>query len=304
MSSDVAGGALQVVAADVEQEWRRAGLSGGFLARHLQTSEQLGFGVDRVLPLASVVKVPLALVVLDEIASGRLDGAQQVRLDPAERTPGPTGLSVFAHPSSVAVEDLVTMSLAVSDNAATDALLALVPPDVVTTRLRRWGWHDLTVRHPLHELYTALGRLPERTRSDLRELAVSASTQGGGHVLPQLDVAHANAGSAGALVELLAAVWGDRVGAPGVAARLRGAMGHQLVSPRLGVELASDLTTLRSKTGSFLNLRHEIGVVTTAEGDQVAIAALAVSSVPAEQQPEADATIGAGARMAVEALTA
>lgn len=304
MSADVAGSTLQVVATDVEHEWRRAGLTGGFLARHLGTSQQLGFGVDRVLPLASVVKVPLALVVLEEIATGRLDGASEVRLDPGERTPGPTGLSLFAHPCSVAVEDLVTMSLAVSDNAATDALLALVPPDLVTTRLRRWGWHDLTVRHPLHELYTAVGRLPERTRSDLRELAVSAATQGGGHVVPQLDVAHANAGSAAVLVELLTAVWADRVGAPGVAARLRAGMGYQLVSPRLGAELVSDLTTVRSKTGSFLNLRHEIGVVTTAEGDQVAVAALTVSSVPAEQQPEADATIAAGARMAVEALTA
>lgn len=304
MSADASGSALQVVAADVQQEWRRAGLTGGFLARHLGTSEQLGFGVDRVLPLASVVKVPLALVVLDEIASGRLDGARQVRLEPGQRTPGPTGISLFTHPCSVAVEDLLTMSLAVSDNAATDALLALVPPDVVTTRLRRWGWHDVTVRHQVHELYAALERLPEDTRSDLRALAVSAATQGGGHVVPQLDVAHANAGTAAALVELLTAVWADRVGAPGVAARLRGAMGHQLASPRLGVELVSDLTTLRSKTGSFLNLRHEIGVVTTADGDEVAIAALAVSSVPAERQPEADATIGAGARMAVEALTA
>nr|WP_269449971.1 serine hydrolase [Auraticoccus cholistanensis] len=273
------------------------------MARHLDSSEQLGFEVDRAVPLASVAKVPLALVAYDQIVAGQLDPAQPVELRPEERTLGPTGLSLFEHPCTVAVGDLITMALAVSDNAATDALMRFVPPAEVTRRMRQWGWHDITLRHHIHELNTAVADLPDHVRSQLRELAVRAATGGGGHVVPQLDTSHANTGTAAALVRLLEAVWTDRVSVPAATARLRRTMAHQPSHRRLGAELISDLTSVVGKTGTFLNLRHEIGVVTTADGDRVAVAALTVSSVPAGEQPEVDAAIGAAARVAVEALT-
>ena len=84
-----ASGALVRVAADIAQDWRRSGLAGGFVARHLDSGSELGFDVHRVLPLASVVKVPIALVVLDRIARGVLDPGCAVELDPVLRTPVP-----------------------------------------------------------------------------------------------------------------------------------------------------------------------------------------------------------------------
>lgn len=291
------------VAADVRTDWTRTGLHGGFLARHLATGAQLGFDPTRPLPLASVVKVPIALVLYDLIDHGELDAAMPIRLEPAVRTPGPAGLSLFQHPCTVAVADLIIMMLSISDNAAADALLDLVPPDRVSERLAGWGWHDLTVRHLIRELYQAMAQLPDASLPHLLELAVGATTRGGGHALPQLDTSHANAGTAGVLVELLDAVWTDRVSTPRATAALRAAMGHQRSRHRMGAELISDLTRLHTKTGTFLNLRHEVGVVTTAQDEQVAIAALTVSSLAVDEQPEADAAIGAAARAAVEALT-
>lgn len=120
-------GALLEVAADIQLDWSRTGLQGGFLARNLADGAQLGFDIDRPLPLASVVKVPQALVLLDRIDQGDLDPGQRMLIDPEERTPGPAGLSLFTHPSTVAVGDLITLALSISDNAAADALFRLVP---------------------------------------------------------------------------------------------------------------------------------------------------------------------------------
>jgi len=68
----VAGdGALLEVAETIAADWAALGMRGSFLARRLDTGDQLGFDVETPVPLASVVKVPLALVVLDRIAAGR-----------------------------------------------------------------------------------------------------------------------------------------------------------------------------------------------------------------------------------------
>lgn len=300
----VAGTSAELVrvAADIARDWRRSGLTGGFLARHLASGSELGFDVHHVLPLASVVKVPIALVVLDRIARGVLDPARPVELDPAHRTPGPSGLSLFTHPATVAVRDLVTLSLSVSDNAATDALLGLVTPAEITEQLATWGHRGLVVRHRIKELHDTVASLPDATAAYLMELAIRGGTPGGGHPIAQLDPARANAGDAAGLAALLADVWADRIADPRATAELRGALGHQLTRHRFAGELVSDLTTLRSKTGTFLHLRHEAGVCRTADGDSVVVVALTTSSVNAAEQPEADAAIGAAARAAVEGL--
>lgn len=300
----VAGTSAELVrvAADIARDWRRSGLTGGFLARHLASGSELGFDVHRVLPLASVVKVPIALVVLDRISRGVLDPGCAVELDPVLRTPGPSGLSLFTHPATVAVRDLVTLSLSVSDNAATDALLGLVTPAEITEQLATWGHRGLVVRHRIKELHDTVASLPDATAAYLMELAIRGGTPGGGHPIAQLDPARANAGDAAGLAALLADVWADRIADPRATAELRGALGHQLTRHRFAGELVSDLTTLRSKTGTFLHLRHEAGVCRTADGDSVVVVALTTSSVNAAEQPEADAAIGAAARAAVEAL--
>ena len=290
------------VATDISRDWARTGLSGGFLARHLDRGDELGFDLHRVLPLASVVKVPIALVVLDRIAGGVLDPGRPVQLHPARRTPGPSGVSLFAHPTTVAVRDLVTLALTISDNAATDALLDLVSPAEVTAQLAAWGHRGLVVRHRIQELHDTVAGLPSTTSAYLMELAILGTAPGGGHPIEQLDPARANAGDAAGLADLLADVWpsGRR---PRATAELRSALGHQLTRHRFAGELVSDLTTLRGKTGTFLNLRHEAGVCETAYGDRVVIVALTASSVSAVEQPEADAALGAATRAAVEALT-
>lgn len=172
----------------------------------------------------------------------------------------------------------------------------------MTAQLNAWGRQDIVVRHEIREIYDAMAQVPEASAPQLLELAVRATTRGGGHVIPQLDNSRANSGTAKALVALLEAVWTDTISTPGATAALRIALGHQMTRHRMGAEVVSDLTRLHAKTGTFLNLRHEIGVITTDSGSELAVAALSVSSVPAQQQPEADAAIGAAARAALESL--
>ncbi|MDN5852605.1 MAG: class A beta-lactamase-related serine hydrolase [Actinomycetia bacterium] len=294
------GEAVEVALA-VRRQWREVGLTGAFLARNVDTGEELGFDADVAYPLASVVKLPLSLVVLDLIAAGTLQADRPVELRPEDRTAGATGVAAFRHPTTIAVEDLVYLMLALSDNAAADAAFAEVSPRQVTEALARWGCDGVIIRHPIRTLFDAIYAAAADERLAL-ELAIRATTGGGGHELPALDVASASCGTARGLVGLLCKVWTDAVSVPDVTERLRTVMALQLTSNRMVRELASDSVQVASKTGTFFNLRHEAGVVSTSGGDRIAVAAMTASSVPAILQPEADRAIGWAAREAVDVL--
>ncbi|MFG5718778.1 serine hydrolase [Streptomyces murinus] len=294
-------GGLLDVAESVAADWSALGVRGSFLALNLDTGERLGFDIDDSVPLASVAKVPLALVVLDRIAAGELDAARPVTVDPARSSVGSTGLSAFRHPATVAVGDLLLLMLSVSDNAAADALFDLVPVAEVDARLRAWGCDGIRMRHRMNHMYECAVGAAGNDFSLALELAVR-DERAGLPTIETLDPAHANAGSAAALVGLLRRVWGDEIAVPGATAELRRLMGCQVFTQRLACELRADSLRWSGKTGTFLHLRHEIGVVEAESGDRVAMAALTRADRRAGLAPDIELAMGAAARDAFEAL--
>ncbi|ARF53511.1 serine hydrolase [Streptomyces gilvosporeus] len=293
--------ALLDVSEAIAADWAALGVHGSFLARSIDTGEQLGFDVHDAIPLASVVKVPLALVVLHHIATGTLDAARPVTVDPATGSVGPTGLAAFRHPATVAVGDLVYLMLSVSDNASGDALFDLVPVEEVDVQLRTWGCTDVRVRHRLDHMYRCAAGAAGNDFSLAQELAIR-DDHTGRHTIETLDPAHANTGTADALVDLLQRVWRDDIAHPAATAELRRLMGLQVFTHRLAGELRADTLRVSGKTGTFLHLRHEIGVVEAESGHRVAIAALTRSDRRANLAPDIDLAIGTAARLAFEAL--
>ena len=274
-----------------------AGLSGSFLVRDLATGREIGIDPDHRYPVASLVKVPLALAVLERIRTGDLDGATPIDVPPGRPETGDVGLGRFRHPSRVAVHDLLYLSLAISDNAAADALFGLVPPVEVTKALRAAGIGGITVRQPMRDPdESPADRLGPDNAHLVQTLAIGAKTAGLGHELSQLDVSRANMGSARAFVDLLEALWTPSAVPAETAEGVRRLMRANIHRQRLGPDFTSDASTWSSKTGTLLNLRHEVGVVEHEDAGRYAVAALTESSVPASAQPAAEALMGKVAR--------
>jgi beta-lactamase class A len=82
----------------------------------------------------------------------------------------------------------------------------------------------------------------------------------------------------------------------GIAAETGTLVGENLVRHRLAPDFSSDASKWSSKTGTLLNLGHEVGVVEHDDGSVFAVAALTESEVPAAIQPAAEAVIGEVAR--------
>ncbi|MBW4718150.1 serine hydrolase [Saccharothrix obliqua] len=275
-----------------------AGLRGSFLVRDLDTGDELGIDPDLEFPVASLVKVPLAIATLERVTRGELDGATPVQVRPGRMTvPGPTGLGKFLHPATIAIDDLLYLSTAISDSVAADALFALTPPAAVTAELRRLGHQGITVRHLMEDLTDTPAERFTRPEAHLaHSLAITAGTAGQGHPVPQLDISLANTGSARAFADLVQGVWRPTSIAPPVAARVRELMGDNVIRHRLAPDFASDSARWSSKTGTLLNLRHEVGVVEHADGQAYVVAAFSESRVPAAVQPGAEALLAHVAR--------
>jgi beta-lactamase class A len=277
---------------------RDAGLAGSFLVRDLATGGEVGIDPDLEYPIASLVKVPLAMAVLERIHDGRIDGGTMIEVSPGGMaSAGPVGLSRFRHPARVAVDDLLHLAVAISDNTAADALFALVPPAEVNQAVRDAGVAGITVRHRVQDLVeTPAQRLAPGDVRLAHSLAIGSGTPGRGHAVRQLDVSRANSGTARAFVELLEALWTpSRIPAP-VAAEVRSLMADNVIRHRLAPDFSADASTWFSKTGTLLNLRHEVGVVEHEDGARFAVAALTGSRVPAAVQPAAEAVLARVAR--------
>jgi beta-lactamase class A len=282
------------------------GLRGSFLVRDLDTGDELGIDADTEFPIASLIKLPLAIATLERVARGELDPATPIEVTPGRiTTPGPTGLSRFRHPATIALDDLLYLSTAISDSSAADALFALTPPTAVAAELRRLGHAGIAVRHLTSDLsHTPVERFEPAEAHLAHTLAITASTNGDGHPVPQLDISRANTGSARAFVNLLAALWRPTTIHPEVATRVRELMANNLLRQRLTPDFTSDASRWSSKTGTLLNLRHEVGVVEHADGQTFAVAALTQSRVPAVAQPGAEALMSQVARTLRDELRA
>lgn len=289
----------QNLIAEQRRQLASAGLSGSFLARDLHSGREIAIDPDVPYPIASLAKVPLAIAVLERIRTGLLDAAAGLEIRPGgypgdEKLPG---LRQFRHPVRVAVEDLLYLAIAISDNVAADALFDLVPPGEVDTFLTGAGIYGLTLRHPMRELFATPSYTDGPEGMHLAHaLALSARTAGGGHPVPQLDLTRANIATARALADLLQQLWTGSAFHPQTAARTRALMRGGVLQRRLGPDFISDSTQWASKSGTLLNLRHDMGVVEHEDGTALALVALTESCVPASSQPAAEALIGKVAR--------
>ncbi|HZZ48820.1 MAG TPA: serine hydrolase [Pseudonocardia sp.] len=283
---------------ELRAELDDGGLRGSFLVRDLASGDDIGIDPDQELAIASLVKLPLAVATLERIRRGELDGSTAVDIHPGRiTTPGPTGLARFRHQARVALDDLLYLAIAISDETAADALFALTPHTEVTRMMREWGVRGIAARHFSGRLSdTPAERLDADQVHLAHSLAIGATTTGRGHPIPQLDITRASSGTARGFVDLLAALWTPSSIHEAVAVRVRELLNANLLRHRLSPDFSSDATRWSSKTGTLLNLRHEVGVVEHADGQVFAIAVLTESHVPAAVQPEAEILMARVAR--------
>ena len=208
----------------------------GVAVVHVESGGEAAFQAEKQLPLYSVFKLPLAVVVLREVEAGRLRLDQKVRVTPEEIVPGWQGnTDLWREPVERTVAELLELSIARSDNTSSDKLLSLVGGSEAVTRLTQsLGLADITIQSTVREYVT----------------------QGGKN----------NTGSARDLARLLAKIRKGEVLGPQQTALLLGMMERATTGVR---RLRGDLpagTKVADKTGTGENATNDVGLIALPEG--------------------------------------
>jgi len=136
---------------------------------HVETGLALAVNGDTLFPMASAFKVPLLVEVLSQVREGRFSLDDEVRVQKTDQHMGSGMLSNLTAPGIVlSVRNLVNLMMLISDNSATDMLLAKVGAANVNARLKALGISGISVNRPCQKLimdflgmdYAKYGHLP------------------------------------------------------------------------------------------------------------------------------------------------
>lgn len=292
---------MSTVAGEIRRVFQAAGVAGNLHAVDLATGRDVGVGADEPVVLASVVKLPLLVAFFQRADAGAFDPRTPVTLTPGDRTAGATGSSVLLDDVTMSLRDLAAMMITVSDNAAADALFDRVGLPEVNAVVARLGLRDTSIAMTGHDLHASL--LADSGAATMAELWALLDT-GTLARLRALDPARTSRGTAIDMTRLLGRVWDDTAASAESCAQMRRMLGLQVWPHRLASGFPYEDVLVSGKTGTLLTIRNEVGVVEYPDGGRYAVAVFTRASAPTPVAPQADAAIGAAARLAVRALRA
>lgn len=279
--------------------WTGLGAEGYLYVEDLENENWVGIRESSRIPLASVAKVPLIAALIQAGEKGEIDLRRQVTVDPTTSTPGGTGITALQDEVTMSLRDLAVMSLSVSDNAATDKLFEVVGAERIANLLISNNLRSMDVDSPMSHLYTAIDEIAAGSEVEALLLATDHFDTSGAPYFPDSAFNTGTARNIARLFELIHT--GELIGEEGTA-QLRKVLKTQVFRHRIASGFPMDSVEYYGKTGTFLNFRHEAGIVIDADSKAFSVAIFTRSRIAAFSQPELDASIGYCARLAVEHL--
>jgi beta-lactamase class A len=303
---------------DTDLEARLRALTSGAPARCGIVAKRLGSGTvarvnpDERIPLMSVVKLPVAMVVLDGVDSGRWSLDTPITLLGQDMHPrGELGDRYPHGGGPVTLYRLLKLMITRSENSSADALMRLVGgPGAVTEWLERHGIRDLRVDRNERELGNdwyglAQGADTMGSAEDIRELRAQVPQAVHDSAAQAMLLDSRDTGTAEACVHLLERLWRGEL----LSAAMTDTLKSMLARCETGRDRLPGLlpkgTPVARKTGTGGTTAgvtvaiNDIGVMRLPNGDDVAIAVLIGG--PRESIPRAERLIARVARTVFDA---
>jgi beta-lactamase class A len=295
---------------DLEALFEESGCRGYLQVQSLDGTRQVTLRERDPVVAASVFKVLVALEIECQFAAGLLDPSERCHLRANGRTPGPTGMSLFAHDIDVALGDLVVAMMSISDNVATDAILRRIGINAVNDRAKALGLVDTVVMADLATIVNSIGvdagfadydaftawwaTNPTQVAMDDMSARVRNSTA--------LTASTTNRTTARDMARLLQLIWTDEAGPSPACARVRHHMSGQLTRNRLASGFSRG-TTVSAKSGGLMGaVRNEVGAIVLPDGTTY-IASVFTQSIGTEnREVEINSSIGRAAALAIDSI--
>jgi beta-lactamase class A len=147
----------------------------GVAAIDLTTGRTFSWHADTVFATASAIKIPIMIEVFRQARAGSLKLDQPVPLTSKDLVDGSARLQklLAGGPTSATVRELVEAMIEVSDNSATNKLIALAGMDRVNRTLNELGFANTRLRRRMMEWETARTNENVSTPLEMARLAES-----------------------------------------------------------------------------------------------------------------------------------
>ena len=247
----------------------------GVSALHLESGKRVNLNFKDAFPMASTVKVAIAVQLFTKIEKGELSLLTMVDLQPSDLHPGSGTLDVLFNKPGVqlSVQNLLELMMVISDNSATDILLRLVGgPKAVMERLKVLNIQGMSVDRTIIELLADLDAvtLPSEDQWTLGfydKLLKTSTPEGVKAAAVKLQTDPRDTSTPEAMVDLLNQIFNAKAVKPesrdvllAVMERCRGGVA------RLKGYLPPE-TVVAHKTGSLdANATDDVGIITLPDG--------------------------------------
>jgi beta-lactamase class A len=296
------------VEAHIQQVLEEVGVTGFVHARAIDKDHQVALGADEPVVMASVFKIAVCLELFRQAATGQVDLAERHQVPAASRSPGPVGLSAMAHDTELSLHDLAYLMMAISDNAATDTIIARVGLERINATLHSLGLQHTVVAGNCADIVQAITQATGVTSLDAVPSMEDPEVRRQLLACPALDPSTTTRTTPRELTALLAMIWRGEAGLPASDNAVRWGMAQQLCQARIAGAFPYP-PWVGAKSGSLLpNVVNEAAVVDYLDGRRYAVAVFTRQPVgpPPGSRPRGAVgrAIGEAARLAVEHLAA
>lgn len=297
---------------EAEQIFAMAGCVGSLCVQDAEGCQEVGIAAEQPVVAASVIKVLIAVEAERQIAAGLLDPSQRVRLPAQPRTPGPVGFSLYDDEVELSVRDLLVPMMTISDNVATDALLARVGIASCNATAAALGLSDTVIVNDLHTMIDSIGQA-----AGFANWEALTSWAAGVHSAAEEAAVHSRLLSATALQAptatrttprdmclLLRLIWSGQAAPEDTCRRIRRLMAKQLTCQRLAAAFPPPMR-VSAKSGSLMGVyRNEVGAIEYPDGRWYVAAVFTRTTDATAGEGAVNAAIGRAAAWAVNALAA
>lgn len=296
---------------EIERLFATAGCVGSLCVQDAEGQQEVGVAADQPVVAASVIKVLVAVEVERQIASGRLDPSQRVRLSAQARTPGPVGFSLYSDDVEVSLRDLLVPMLTISDNVATDALLAQVGIASCNATAAALGLAGTVIVDDLRTMIDSIGQAAGFSgwnaltawASGPHSPAEDAEVEERVRSAPAMQAPTATRTTPRDMCRLLRLIWTDQAAPQDGCRRIHSLMARQLTRHRLAAAFAPP-ARVSAKSGSLLGVyRHEVGVIEYPDGRWYTAAVFTRATDASVGEVAVNSAIGRAAAWAVAQLT-
>jgi beta-lactamase class A len=156
---------LDRLKAQIERVVRNKDGTVGVAVRHIESGRGLAVNGDVLFPMASAFKVPILVELLAQSLEGKYGLDDEISVQKSDQHLGSGMISALIAPGiKLSILNMAHFMMMISDNSATDILLAKVGPAGINARMRSFGIEGMTV-----------GRSCQAMIQDYRRLAAGVS---------------------------------------------------------------------------------------------------------------------------------